>query len=447
MTQTQRPSGPTRATVRDTVRVLAGVLGPVLARGVIVRRPKVVGLAQRLDLDRRAVRTVQRLDRRYGPGPVLLAVPGRRQALVLSPAQVRRVLDETPEPFSSATMEKRASLAHFQPEGVLISTGEERAARRRLNEEVLDSESPLHRLAERFVVVAREEAAPLGRTLTTGDELSWDAFIDGWFQMVRRVVLGDGARDDEGLTDDLAELRSDANWAFARPRRHERRERFLRRLGEHLARAEPGSLAAVMAASDESTDPISAPVQQVPQWLFAFDPAGMAAFRALALLATHPAQAEAARAEVRSAAGEATPTLPFLRACILESLRLWPTTPAVLRETTTETDWDGHRLPAGTGMVIFAPYFHRDDRHLPFADRFEPGVWLGEQAEREWPLIPFSAGPGICPGRNLVLLVASTMLAALLDDRTLELVGGGSLRPDRPLPGTFSPYRLRFRAG
>jgi hypothetical protein len=103
---------------------------------------------------------------------------------------------------------------------------------------------------------------------------------------VRRIVLGDGARDDHELTDLLGDLRAKANWSFLRPTDRRTRERFLRRLADHVARAEPGSLAAMMAATP--TTSVTEPVQQVPQWLFAFEPAGMAAFRALALIDAHP---------------------------------------------------------------------------------------------------------------------------------------------------------------
>jgi hypothetical protein len=74
---------------------------------------------------------------RYGPGPVLLAIPGRNVALVLSGDHVTRVLEGSPEPFAVASREKRAALSHFQPQGVLVSHGAERIDRRRFNEAVL----------------------------------------------------------------------------------------------------------------------------------------------------------------------------------------------------------------------------------------------------------------------------------------------------------------------
>ena len=65
----------------------------------------------------------------------------------------------------------------------------------------------------------------------------------------------------------------------------------------------------------------------------------MAAFRAHALIAADEIDTTDANA---------------LRATVLESVRLWPTTPAILRDTTTDTEWSNGTLKAGTGVVVFA---------------------------------------------------------------------------------------------
>jgi cytochrome P450 len=269
---------------------------------------------------------------------------------------VRRVLDGSPEPFATATDLKRAALAHFQPEGALVSHGPERTARRRFNERVLESDNPMHRLAERFVGVAVEETGELlADVRRNGGTLEWEPYAESWFRIVRRVVFGDGARDDRQLRRLVNDLRSDANRAFLKPKRRHRRDEFFDRLNGHLARAEPGSLAAVMATTPRSRK--TAPDQQVPQWLFAFDPAGMTTFRALALLAI------------------------------------------------------------------------QDDQAVPPAS---------------WPLIPFSGGPAICPGRNLVLLIASHVLGTLNAAGPPRLESADKLPPDA-LPGSLNNYGLRFR--
>jgi cytochrome P450 len=424
----------------DTLSVLLGVLVPTIAKGVIIRRPLMVALAEKLGLDDAAVVRLQRLRRSYGDGPVLLRLPFRTMAVVLAPDDVHRILEETPEPFSTASMEKRAALSHFEPKGSLISHGTDRADRRRFNEDVLDHHREVHRLADRFVTAAGEEASQLRSHVRRRGALTWDTFSDAWFRLVRRVVFGDGAANDHELSSLTAQLRSDANWAFLKPKRHHLRRRFFRRIGAHLARAEAGSLAGVIATVPKTG--VTAPEHQVPQYLFAFDPAGMTTFRSLALLATHPQQLEQAQEEIRTS-GERH-HLPFLRATVLESLRLWPTTPLVLRETTRAITWPHGTMPGNTGVVIFAPYFHRDDERLPYAHRFTPELWLQERTRDDWPLIPFSGGPGICPARHLVQMLSSAMIAALIEGRGLDMERPSRMPPER-LPGTLDNYSLRFR--
>lgn len=129
---------------------------------------------------------------------------------------------------------------------------------------------------------------------------------------------------------------------------------------------------------------------------------------------------------------------------VLESLRLWPTSPLILRETTSPTEWSAGEIQARTGIVIFAPFFHRDDERLPFADRFLPELWLDETPAEGWPLIPFSEGPAACPGRNLVLLLCSGMLAAILDNARVRLVNATRLRGSEKPPATLNHFGLRF---
>jgi hypothetical protein len=431
-----------KASLLDTLAVVGEVLLPTLAKGVIMRRPLVLGMAERLDFDRRAIQRMQRIRNKYGSGPLLLRIPGRSLALILDPQHVHVVLGNSPEPFATATKEKIAALAHFEPQGVLISDGGARADRRRYNEQVLDSHQPVHRLADGFLQTIDAETERLFRGLHDRNELTWRDFSDTWFRIVRRVVFGESASEDYELSEMMAKLRSAANWAFLAPQRPGLRDRLLRRIQTYMARADPNSLAGVMAHTQTSA--ITAPSQQVPQWLFAFDAAGMTIFRSLALLASQPGYAHRVRDEIAERRGSARQSLPCTQAVVLESLRMWPTTPLVLRESTKETTWATGVLPANTGILIFAPFFHRDNERLPYADRFTPELWSDPDHQQGWPLIPFSEGQAMCPGRHLVLLLAPAMIAAILDNVRLRLKNPGRLSAHQPMPGTLNHFGLRF---
>lgn len=420
----------------------AVLVAPALAMGVVARRRGGMALAERYGVDRRATGLLDELRGRYGSGPLRLDLGGRHFAVVLRAEDAALVLERTPDPYSPCTREKRAALEQFQPHGVLISRGARREERRALNEDVLETGHPLHSLAPRLLRVVREEAGLLLGGVTAGDgELRWDTFSRGWDCTVRRVALGDHARDDTPLTAMLGRLRAAANWANAAPRRTGLRERFEQRLRAHVERAEPGSLAAALAGAPAA--PGTDPAGQVPHWLFAFEAAGTATYRALALLATHEAQNTQVRNELAVTDLTEPRLLPYARACVLESLRLWPTTPFLLREAVRETTWGSGTVPAGTEFVIYTPLFHRDDA-LPYSDRFTPEIWLDGTAQDTPGLFPFSAGPGACPGEDLVLFLTSTLLAALLERHTYLPDRPGRLRPDRPLPRTLDHFGLRF---
>ena len=64
-------------------------------------------------------------------------------------------------------------------------------------------------------------------------------------------------------------------------------------------------------------------------------------------------------------------------------MRLWPTTPMLSRETTTEdVEWGGETVPAGTQVLIVNTFGHRDRDRIDYADRFAPEEWIeGDAAD------------------------------------------------------------------
>lgn len=414
-----------------------------IAAGVISRRRPVIRALEAAQADSRAVQRMQRLRREFGRGPVELVFPGRRMVVILDPEDVGRVLAEAPTPFHPANTEKRKALQWFQPHGVLISQGSIRQQRREFNEAALDSGVEVHRLAEPFTRVVAEEARELVADAAARGSLDSARFMTTWWRIVRRLVLGDRARDDELITDALMRLRKAGNWSFLSLPHYRARAKFLEGLYRYVEDPEPGSLAAVVAQTPSSgaVDPVG----QMPQWIFAFDAAGMASLRVMALLATHPS--ERALAVEDAAEPDRVAVRPYLRGCVLESVRLWPTTPTILRDTTEDTRWaDGSTIARGAGLMIVTPAFHRDDELLPFAHSFSPQIWLDGTVRNHPQLVPFSAGPAECPGRNLVLLVTSTLLAQVLSALELDLTSEPKPVPERPLPMTLNQMTLEFGA-
>jgi cytochrome P450 len=119
-----------------------------------------------------------------------------------------------------------------------------------------------------------------------------------------------------------------------------------------------------------------------------------------------------------------------------------------LRENVEDTMWNGgtryFTVRSGASLFICVPAFHRDPDAFEFADQFVPEIWLDGRAQRYPQLVPFSAGPAECPGRNLVLFVTSSMLAKLLDVVEVQLTSQPPLSAATPLPLTLNQFGLTF---
>lgn len=445
MTSAEHPtlSGP------RALAALADLVLPSVAAGAILRRKPVVKILERTQADRRAIRRIRQLRHEFRGMPVLVDLKLRKMLVITDPDDVAFVLNQSPTPFHPANVEKRKALSQFQPHGVLISPRKLRTERRAVNEAALDTAAPLHRLAAQFARVIDDEARELSERAQSSGTLSAADFEITWWRIVRRLTLGERAREDEAITDDLRRLRSAANWSFAaRPHRRVR-ERFFAGLRHYAVRPDPHSL--LGALLEIPADPGIDALGQVPQWLFAFDAANMATIRALAALVTHPRQLEHAIADAEEP--QLPKVRPYLQGCVLESVRLWPTTPVLLRDVagdgqSEDIDWGAAagmiRVPRGTGVLITVPAFHRDNELLAFADDFEPTLWVDGRAQQYPQLVPFSAGPVECPGRNLVLFSTSTMLAQLLSRLEVRLLTHHGLSADAALPATLDQYGLRF---
>jgi cytochrome P450 len=439
------------ASLLENVQLNETVIVPNAVQGLFRRRPARVALATRLNVDGRAVRFMEGLRRRHAPGPLWVRVVANRALLVLEVEDVRRVLEGSPHPFASDPEAKRRGMGHFQPDALTLSRGELWEDRRRFTEAVLETPETVHLLGDRFVAVSTEEATTMLEELRAHeDRLDYEHFHAAFRPIVRRIVLGDSARDDEHLSNLLAELMSEANGLPSE--RSEHFEPFMDRIRAYVIASEPGSLVGLF--DQTPSEPDTRVDGQVPHWLFALqDTLAANTLRALALLASHPGQRAALDAELAAAerdgrigpaAGAAgVASLGYLRACLQDTMRLWPTTPLLTRQTLVDLTWNGAVVPAGTQVLIFNTFHHRDRERIDYADRFAPEEWTDGDAGGDWSFNHFSHGPQGCPGTNLALLVGAAVLAAVLTQARLRLLEP-RLDPKRPLPHMLDVFRLRL---
>src|SRR2546421_8682129 len=130
------------ASLLEGLRFTLLVALPNVVQGLFQRRPGVVAIARRLDIDRRAAGSVAALRRRYGEGPIWVRVMAKPALLVLAPHDLRSVLEGSPDPYAADPEPKRRGMSHFQPDALTISRGELWRKRRRFTEAVLDTGRP-----------------------------------------------------------------------------------------------------------------------------------------------------------------------------------------------------------------------------------------------------------------------------------------------------------------
>lgn len=145
--------------------------------------------------------------------------------------------------------------------------------------------------------------------------------------------------------------------------------------------------------------------------------------------------------------------LPWLRACLDESMRLYPPTSHGLPgQTPPEGAYVmGEWIPGNT-TVSMTPYTaHRDPRIFPDPEEYKPERWLGDAGKELQPyFISFSAGARGCIGRNISYLEQTVLLATMLHRYEFELLHPGwepERRETMNLHIKSLPMRIRRREG
>ncbi|CZT12574.1 hypothetical protein WAI453_005583 [Rhynchosporium graminicola] len=156
------------------------------------------------------------------------------------------------------------------------------------------------------------------------------------------------------------------------------------------------------------------------------------------LLLNNPATMEKLVAEIISAFPSKhdsitfanTQELPYLNACINESMRLRPILVTGLARWTQETTTiGGYEIPPnvivspGIGAVM------KDPRIWPDADSYVPERWLGiykgKEVDRK-AFVPFSAGSRNCPGQQFALKEMRIILSTIVRRYEMTLIEGQS---------------------
>jgi cytochrome P450 len=167
--------------------------------------------------------------------------------------------------------------------------------------------------------------------------------------------------------------------------------------------------------------------------------------RALALIVTHREAEVAVRTELEQAdinSPAAIAALSFVEACLHEAMRLWPTTPLLVREVVSDADLSVGSVTRGTQILVLNSFNHRDRETLPFADRFTPERPFDYDVDYQFNHL--SHGPQICAGKDLLMFIGKAVVAHMLADTSYQLLRP-TLDPSRPLPYAFDHFSMVLR--
>lgn len=434
------------ASALEGVRFTAQIGVPNVLQGLFKKREVVVKAASLVPTDQLAYRLTAGLARKYGPDPFYVRVATDEALLLTHPDDVRLVLERSPSPFASDPEAKRNGMAAFQPDALTISRGDLWANRRAFAEAVLQTGRPLHALAEGFAAAAVAEADGL---LALGRPLAWDDVNAAFQRLTRVVVLGAKAADDVAVTETLSDLMAAGNKMPGSPAQGY--ADFEAKLRAYVDDPDPAALTGLVAGAphDESTNVAG----QLVHWLFAMgDTLPANVFRALAVLAGHPLQLAEVRAEFAELAtpldARAVAGAAYTTGCLLEAMRLWPTTPLFGRVLVEDFRFpNGELVKEGTQVLIHNLFMHRNRDRVDFADRFAPEEWASGNAGDDWSFNFFSHGPQGCPGAGLALFLGTALIARLATAGDLRVASGPHLAPGKPLPYALDIYGLTIETG
>ncbi|XP_011707041.1 PREDICTED: cytochrome P450 302a1, mitochondrial-like isoform X2 [Wasmannia auropunctata] len=122
---------------------------------------------------------------------------------------------------------------------------------------------------------------------------------------------------------------------------------------------------------------------------------------------------------------ESLKDMPYLKACIKESLRLRPAFPYLTRLLPTTISLHGYTIPKGTFVIMANQITSQREEHFEDPEKYQPERWLNhdEYARndyQEYSCLPFGYGIRSCLGKNMAETQMMLLTAKLIQEFTIE---------------------------
>ncbi len=146
-------------------------------------------------------------------------------------------------------------------------------------------------------------------------------------------------------------------------------------------------------------------------------------------LLKHPDVLAQMKAEVDAVFDRGTPTekelrsLDVTRRVFLETLRLYPVIPAILRNVCNPFEFGGYKIPVGTQVLVGATVAHHLPEYYPDPERFDIERYHRNPPEHRAPgaYAPFGLGRHRCAGSGFAEVQAMVTMATLIHDLDFKI--------------------------
>ncbi|KAL7041073.1 hypothetical protein ACKWTF_000618 [Chironomus riparius] len=166
------------------------------------------------------------------------------------------------------------------------------------------------------------------------------------------------------------------------------------------------------------------------------DTTASATLNTLYCLAKNPEKQEILRQEVinilpdknSKLTPEKARNMPYLRAVVKESFRLFPVVLGNVRMTTKDIVISGYQVPANTHVAMQPVFDLTSEKLFPNGTQFLPERWLREQTEgcpragatNPFTFLPFGFGARSCVGKRIAELELETLVANIIRNFKIE---------------------------
>jgi len=153
-------------------------------------------------------------------------------------------------------------------------------------------------------------------------------------------------------------------------------------------------------------------------------------------MAAHPDAAAKVRDEVdavlggRAATVEDVEKLPYTRAFLNETMRIYPPAWIIGREAIEDVEIGGWTIPRGAQVLVPQSVVHMDPRWFEDPEAFRPERWLDGLEKRlpRFAYFPFGGGARVCIGNYFAQMEAVLVVATMAQQIELEDVSPEALR-------------------